>query len=90
MKNKKRKKVTKISFKRMKEAMKLLPHITDEDIKLLQEKGLVSGGDPVMDWDLQAWKELISNMKLSASHGSMGGQSIGAMKQAGVTQKKMN
>ena len=90
MKNKKRKKVTKISFKRMKEAMKLLPHITDEDIKLLQEKGLVSGGDPVMDWDLQAWKELIKNMKLSASHGSMGGQSIGAMKQAGVTQKKMN
>ena len=32
----------------------------------------------------------IKNMKLSASHGSMGGQSIGAMKQAGVTQKKMN
>ena len=90
MKNKKVKKVTKIPLRSIIEIMNLLPHITDEDIKLLQEKGLVSGGLQLVDWEMAPWKILLSNMKLSASKGSMGGQSIGAMRKVGASQEEID
>ena len=90
MKNKKVKKVTKIPLRSIIEIMNLLPHITDEDIKLLQEKGLVSGGPRLVDWEMAPWTMLLKNIKQSAQKGSMGGQSIGAMRKVGASQEEID
>jgi len=90
MKNKKVKNVTKIPLRSITEIMNLLPHITDEDIKLLQEKGLVSGGLRLVDWEMAPWKILLSNMKLSAESGTPGGQMRAMAKSLGKSKEEID
>jgi len=63
--------------------------LTEDQIKTLQEAGLAAVDRSVIP-ELKPFHRLRKNIRISAEKGSMGGQSIGAMRKAGVSQAKID